>query len=511
MKKSFVLLAFFGLFVAWTANDLLAQDEGNRDARRRSRSEDGGRDRGSRSGGPPMGGPFGGGGFGGPPGGPFGGGFGGPPGGPFGGGFGGPPGGPFGGGPGGGNDAARNERRIGMLKAMDTNNDGKLEPSEIPEYRRGFVSMLVTQMGGDPAKTIVIADLERKAAANAASSSGSGRQSSTSTSGVGGISLPKDPLVPYFGEKEPALPAVVAFGQREPQPKSTGTTGSNSGVSLSPSDQLMRTAREIMNRYDKNKNGTLDKDKGEWSPSLPFNPATADKNHDGRISMSELLAALGGKSSGTSGSGVIATKPSNAYDRLPVGVPDWFFERDKDQDGQLTMQEYANGQPWSKAIADEFLFLDTNNDGFATVVEVFAALKKVDDEKRLKEDQAKREQERRQGAGAVAATPTPPASPDGTPSPNPETPPGTTPPPGPGTPPAASPSVPGGPETASSGQPSPPTESGPNWKPQSGAGQAVPQNAPYSSGTDSHVKQSRDRGGDRRDYRRTSPNRGSGR
>ncbi|MDR2705622.1 MAG: hypothetical protein LBC02_07575, partial [Planctomycetaceae bacterium] len=298
-------------------------------------------------------------------------------------------------------DAERNERFLGMLRSMDTNGNGKLEQNEIPEYRRGFVSMVVTQMGGDPNKTIDLAELTRKSSTSTRSPQVSGGSSSGSAT-----PLTTDPLVPYFGEKEEPQTAVLAFGQREPQTKTVAAATTNSNVAISQSDRILRSAREIMNKYDKNKNGTLDKDKGEWISSLPFNADATDKNRDGRISMTELLDTLGGKANVTTGAAAVSTKQSTAYDRLPVGMGslDWFFERDKDQDGQISMLEYANGQSWTELIADEFRFLDKNNDGVATVSEIIATLKQVDEEKRLKEEQAKREAERRKGVVATTSS-----------------------------------------------------------------------------------------------------------
>ena len=474
MKKT-ILLVLTILLVGGAATVLFAQESNER---RRSRGSDGSYGgpssrfsdlRGSGYGGPGGPGMFGGGRFGGPGGGWGGGPPGGGPGGFWGGG---PPGGP-----GGGSDSSRNERMIGMLKAMDTNGDGKLDPNEIPEYRRPFVSMMITRMGGDPTKTISIAELERRAASGGGSSSSSSRQSSrTSSTSSTPTGLPTDPLVPYFGEKEPTLPGVVGFGQREPQSNAV-SVGSASSIPTSQSDQILRSARDIMNRYDKNRNGTLDKDKGEWVSSLPFNAATADTNHDGRISMTELVAALGGKSSGTMGSAVVSTKQSTAYDRLPPGVPDWFFERDKDQDGQISMLEYANGQMWTEAMAQEFAFLDANNDGFATIAEVYAALKKVDDEKRLQAEREQREQARRSG-GVIVATP-PPTSTTESPAPSPSD----------ATP--ATPTPPAPPDAATT---TPPVEGTPGWRPATptpGGTTTVPQNAPYSGGSSDSGTRSR--------------------
>lgn len=392
----------------------------------------------------------------------------------------------------GGNDAERNERLLGMLRSMDRNGDGKLEQNEIPEYRRNFVSSVVQRMGGDPNRTIDLNDLVRKAqnrsgSTSSATASSASRSSSTAQTG--------DPLVPYFGEKESKETPVLAFGQREPETKSTPASKTANAAPVSQSDQILRQAREIMNKYDKNKNGTLDKDKGEWVSSLPFNPDKADKNRDGRVSMSELIEVLGGKAGASSGAASVAPKQSSAYDRLPPGIPDWFFERDKDQDGQLTMLEYGNGKPWSEAIADEFRFLDKNNDGVVTIAEMFETLKQVDEEKRLKEEQAKREQERRKGVGSGGSIDRKPVENKDGKSGEPS-------------------SSERKPEDVSDGGPRPEgtplkpskedgesTQNTPNWKPTEKQSE-IPSNAPYSSGSSDSNR--RERGG--RSYNRQRTN-----
>ncbi|MDR1270151.1 MAG: hypothetical protein LBK82_11560 [Planctomycetaceae bacterium] len=370
-------------------------------------------------------------------------------------------------------DAERNERSLGMLRSMDTNGNGKLEQNEIPEYRRGFVSMMVTRMGGDPSKTIDLAELARKAATSVRSPQISSSPSGSSSESA--IRTATDPLVPYFGEQEEPQTAVLAFGQQETLAKTAVVVTTNSVVAVNQSDRILRSAREIMNKYDKNKNGTLDKDKSEWISSLPFNADAADKNRDGRISMTELLDMLGGKANVTTGAAAVSTKQSAAYDRLPIGMPDWFFERDKDQDGQLSMMEYANGQLWTEMIADEFRFLDKNNDGVATVSEIIETLKQVDEEKRLKEEQAKRDSERRKGVSATNPITVP--QPAGQPSP-----PSPPPPPISVTPPQGVPAE-GVPPTVPSSSTPPPSETSPNWRPSGVVPATSPSTAPYSSGT----------------------------
>lgn len=441
---------------------LVAQERSSEQGSRRR--DDGGRER--WSGGPPpwmQGGPPSGGGRSG----------GGPPW-AQGGGGGGPPwmqrgGGGPGGERGGGSSTDRNERMIQMLRAMDRNGNGKLEQNEIPEYRRSFVSGVVTRLGGDPNKTIDLNDLARRASSRTGTTTTAGASTAANRQGSAGISLPTDPLVPYFGEPESQNTPVLSFGERESAAKTVPVSSSNSTPALSQSDQILRSAREVMNKYDKNKNGTLDKDKGEWV-GLPFKPENADKNHDGRLSMTELIDVLGGKSVGSTGAAIVSTKQSDAYDRLPPGVPDWFFERDKDKDGQLTMLEYSNGQPWTEAIADEFAFLDKNNDGYATVTEVFAVLKQVDEEKRLKEEQAQREKDRLRGGAPPTTTETAQAPETGTPLP-----PGQGPPPPSGSTPASQPSPPAPTPTGT-----PPTEQTP---PAASPPSQIPSTAPYASGS----------------------------
>jgi Ca2+-binding EF-hand superfamily protein len=370
---------------------------------------------------------------------------------------------------------------------MDTNGNGKLEPSEIPEYRRGFVSMVVSRLGADPNKTIDLADLSRKASTSSGNSA-TRNDSSTSRQTTGTAT---DPLVPLFGETEPQQTQVLEFGQREPQPKSVAAASSSSTLPMSQSDQILRSAREIMNKYDKNKNGTLDKDKSEWVSSLSFNADKADRNRDGRISMTELIDTLGGKTGVTTGAATISTKQPAAYERLPPGMPDWFFDRDKDQDGQLTMQEYANGQLWNNSIVEEFEFLDRNKDGVATVAEIFLSLKEFDEKKRLQEEQAKREIERRKGVGSESTPPPTPPTPSGdspqpatsTPTSSPTTPPtGVSPTTNPATPPGTPP-------------PTNSSEPAPNWRPTStdSASATIPTTGPYASGSSNSDQRQRSR------------------
>jgi len=53
--------------------------------------------------------------------------------------------------------------------------------------------------------------------------------------------------------------------------------------------------------------------------------------------------------------------------RLPKGLPQWFFDRDANGDGQLTLREFAPKS--SKSQRDNFSKLDLNRDGLVTSAE----------------------------------------------------------------------------------------------------------------------------------------------
>ena len=245
--------------------------------------------------------------------------------------------------PPGGTPADRTNRMMDMFRSMDTNRNGILEPSEITDSRRGFVTAIVTRFGIDPNRPINLADLERRAQAanavatpptntNSSNTANSGRTDNrsdvrTEATGGGGnrsSAQPVDPLVPPFGEQKPVETAVLGFGQK---------TGAATTASTRP---------------------------GRGAPNQPQQAQSAPAT----------------------------TRQSAVYDQLPAEVRnnpalDWFFAYDRDRDGQLSMQEYGAGRGgvWTPEIAKEFRFLDKNGDGFATIDEVLASLKEYDDQR----------------------------------------------------------------------------------------------------------------------------------
>jgi len=145
-----------------------------------------------------------------------------------------------------------------------------------------------------------------------------------------------------------------------------------------------------MRQYDKNKNGVLERDEAS---QLREGLRDADRDRDGRITMDELSAQLveysqrrgGGGGPGSDrvrGSGPGGGKGGDpwkssrfltAQERLPAGVPPWFRDSDANQDGQVSMAEYA--KDWSDAVVEKFVSYDLNNDGIITPAECLAVEK----------------------------------------------------------------------------------------------------------------------------------------
>ena len=157
------------------------------------------------------------------------------------------------------------------------------------------------------------------------------------------------------------------------------SASSNSSSAAGNSEQVRGLAEGMMRQYDSDKDGKLQRE--EWMAMLPQHHS-ADTNSDGTITTEELAAKLtsyaGG--SGTSSSPTFASTGASTgaqrrfrtpAERLPAGLPSWFFEKDANQDGQVMMSEYA--LRWSEEQAAEFGRRDLNGDGIITAKESLKA------------------------------------------------------------------------------------------------------------------------------------------
>ena len=287
-----------------------------------------------------------------------------------------------------------------LLQKWDTNRNGALEEDELSSsgstMRRRYAEKVLERAGLEPKFPVSIARIReglRKQDLSASSSStpDSGDKQSASSSST------KPPLVPGFGVQTD-LPAVPGFGLPE-QAGSNGGGSSRNGYSRTASsspppasssgpsssgskreEEVRRYAKSLLKQYDKNRNGTLEKD--EWR-HMRGDPKAADRNGDNVVTLDELsdrLVAYSQRRSSRHGSESASSSDSQKKEtyrfltpteRLPEGLPEWFARKDADGDGQVTMAEYAS--EWSETKVKEFARQDLNNDGIVTPAECLLA------------------------------------------------------------------------------------------------------------------------------------------
>ncbi len=352
----------------------------------------------------------------------MGGGFGGPPGG-----FGGPPmdggfRGDFRGRDSRGSESSaeeRAERYVGFMSRLDENQDGIVSKEEIQNSRfaQYIIPRLSERTGKDVSNGFRISEVREGLIKyyRDQEQGGSGQSSSPGQSSSGSANNSSPPpevkilklgpagTVPGFGVSgSPAALRPQGFGV--PAAAATSTSGSQpaSQAASSPErreerreepspppppidERIARFADGLMQRYDENKNGVLEKEewskmRGDWAPG--------DQDGDGNISKEELsrrLAEMNGgqqsrggetrpEASSSASASPVSTKKyrfSSPHDRLPDGLPSWFRERDKDRDGQVLMAEFADR--WTEATYREFAKYDLNGDGVITPEECLKA------------------------------------------------------------------------------------------------------------------------------------------
>ena len=196
------------------------------------------------------------------------------------------------------------------------------------------------------------------------------------------------------------------FSKKRESKTSTSSTSSekiNTSASRQSDDRVKRYAEGLMRRYDRDKSGYLEQKRGEWD-RLRGDPKKFDRNRDHVLNINELTSLLKGysNSSNSSSSSKQASNRSSKYDRkkererskgrdddrkvssedrksyrfltaherLPDDLPDFFVEKDKDQDGQIMMSEFA--ATWSEYKVQQFTKYDLNNDGILVPEEVLA-------------------------------------------------------------------------------------------------------------------------------------------
>ena len=173
--------------------------------------------------------------------------------------------------------------------------------------------------------------------------------------------------------------------------------GSSSGGS-SGTDRMAQMAGSIMERYDANKSGVIEK--SEYK-NFRSDPSAADTNKDGKITKDELAkwmtsrfsqgsgrggdssSARGGSGGGSEGAADGGSGAdfvgSGSYrfklpqEGLPEGLPGWYVTSDKNNDGQIAMSEYTG--KWDAKTLSDYYAYDINRDGVITPGEAMETTK----------------------------------------------------------------------------------------------------------------------------------------
>ena len=309
-----------------------------------------------------------------------------------------------------------------IFQKCDVNSDGQVAPGEVAGAKKFMFERMARNSGLDPARSITLTQfreaLSRRFNQPAAASGATGSTPPPAESGTTpAVSQPgtgeatpspaaSEPLVPGFGVQQDS-PGVPGFGEpaggqpaggsgrgssRSPaggSGRSSPAGSSSSGSQNSQEYKIRRYAESLLKRYDKNKNGRLEKD--EWG-QMRGDPKAADRNNDGVITLEELTARFvhysqhrsshdrsspegSAGSTASSGSGDQDERKSYRFltptERLPKGLPDWFSDRDDNGDGQVSMAEYSG--LWSDSKAAEFVRYDLDGDGVITPAECLKA------------------------------------------------------------------------------------------------------------------------------------------
>ena len=278
----------------------------------------------------------------------------------------------------------RERRREGydpaeMLKRMDGNKNGMIEPSEISGQSRMFIDRAAERANLDKSKAMPIDKLlpalqagaeeyrkQRETGGNRGGSGGppasppsSSSSSSPRPSGFGGT------------PSTPAASTSSGFG---------GTSGRAASI-MSLDAKFDQSVIDYVNgtllrEQDKNGDGYIDKAEwvnGNWSKSNP--PENSDLNKDGKLSREELCIRISksrgipikGETAASSPSGSSGGNSSDSGDKPEKKIKKYaeslLRDYDKNKDGMLQRDEW-------KEMKTEHQGADSNNDGTITLEEL---------------------------------------------------------------------------------------------------------------------------------------------
>jgi Ca2+-binding EF-hand superfamily protein len=275
---------------------------------------------------------------------------------------------------------------------MDTNGNGSIDPEEAQGPARFMLDRMARNNPkidlSKPIPISVITEAFQQMRNGGSPGGGPGGDMNDESVDAG-----PSTLVPTFGIKIDKAP-----------PPGFGASGAKSAIKVE--DRDLREAEDRVRRYDKNSDGMLDETElkeARWSEP----PLQWDRNKDGKLSKQEVAARYArrreqrdtqdpnrqrGNEEARKGDKTANTEDSKtkahpfekqASFRIgdsasgaakPAGVPEWFTREDIDNDNQVSMKEFA--RKWDEATLEGFNKFDTNGDGYITVKEVLAGVKK---------------------------------------------------------------------------------------------------------------------------------------
>jgi Ca2+-binding EF-hand superfamily protein len=298
-----------------------------------------------------------------------------------------------------------------FISRMDTNGNGSIDPEEAQGPARFMLDRMARNNPKiDLTKPIPISVITesfqqmRSGGSFGGGSWGGGSWGGeTSDESVAGAS--SGSLVPGFGVKIDRVP-VPGFGASGKTPPTK------------VEDQDLRDADERMRRYDRNNDGGIDESEyreTRWNEQM----SQWDSNKDGKLTREEVAVryarrrlmnanqttpeqsrngwearnrgdgrgdpqAAAAQAGRTEGDPKVAhpfekqasfrTSDSSGNAPRPSGMPEWFVRDDTNLDNQVSMGEFA--RKWDASTLEDFYKFDINQDGFITVQECLAAVKK---------------------------------------------------------------------------------------------------------------------------------------
>jgi Ca2+-binding EF-hand superfamily protein len=257
-----------------------------------------------------------------------------------------------------------------MLKRLDRNGNNSLDPDEMEGGARFMIERVARENPNIrtdrpiPLETLRRVMEQRMGSSSSSSSNSNSNSNASSNSGGGGSRTPEAPiesLVPGFDGKI-AYDPIPGFG-----------AAAEAFANLKITDADRRDAENRLREADRNKDGYLTKE--ESSRYMEY-----DMNRDGKISLAELSLRYARRRDTAAADQKKREAPRRDQKKeppkvvelpksyklssnlsLPEGLPEWFYAKDGNKDGQVEMHEFTT--QWDDLQFANFSRYDLNADG----------------------------------------------------------------------------------------------------------------------------------------------------